>query len=384
MRALDAETGRPPADESGSGLGGLHGWLERRLTMRGWAHAAALAALLLATAFSFPVPQQAGPDNARILDERWGRVVDEKVADPLRDMARHHPPKTNEAKRTFRITAPAVGYATGTGRTGARGFALACGYALLLAAARLGQQLTGSRAGAASLTVMAAATYFGSAALVDYYWWFDSVAFAFLLAAMQVSRPGGRAAALVAAFFCDERALLVSPATALVGAPGASRRGAWAATGFAIGLYAALRAALTAVLDLETAVAGIGLDEAAKHASVAGWALWSGLEGGWLLVAVGLVRLGRTSEARAATTFWALYAATFVASCFLVHDVTRSLSFGVVFVFPLIAALRRRMPVASLHDLLLAAALASLVVPNVFVANRIDYQVDVVSCWLGR
>lgn len=380
MQALDDEAGRPAADERG----GFHRWLERRLCVPGWAHATAIAALLLATAFSFPVPQQAGADNARILDERWGRVVDEKVADPLRDMARHHPPKTNEAKRTFRITAPAVAYATGTGRTGARTFALACGYALLLATARLGQRLTGSRAGAASLTVMAAASYFGSAALVDHYWWFDSVAFAFLLAAMLTPQRAGRTAALVAAFFCDERALLVSPATALVGGPGTSRRGAWAATGVAIGLYAALRAGLTAALDLQTAVAGIGVEEAAKHVSVAGWALWSGLEGGWLLVGAGLVWLGRQPETRAATTVWVLYATAFAASCFLVHDVTRSLSFGFVFLFPLVAALRRRMPPAALHDLLLAAALASLIVPNVFVANRIDYQVDVVSHWLGR
>jgi len=112
----------------------------------------------------------------------------------------------------------------------------------------------GSRAAAFLVTLLLASGYFGTAALKDPFGWFDAIAYAFLLIASAARAPSWRALALLVAFFTDERALLVAPATLLacgVDPPArqALRQHAVATLG-AVTAYLAVRVTLTNAFGL--------------------------------------------------------------------------------------------------------------------------------------
>ena len=74
-------------------------------------------------------------------------------------------------------------------------------------------RVLGTRSAGFFTALLLAATYFGTAAFKDVFFWFDSVSYGLLLLAMAASRPSLRAMAMFAACFSDERALLVAPLT---------------------------------------------------------------------------------------------------------------------------------------------------------------------------
>lgn len=377
----------------GPGLAWFHARLERALSGRLWIPRVVVGSLLIACTFSVPGFEQGGRRAERAWRIKWPPVVAEKVGDPLRDMARRFEEGSNEAKRTFRISVPGFAYATRSGVPGAYLFNGLCGYVALHVAAGLGALLLGSRAGGAYVTLLLASTYFGTAALKDYFGWFDSTAFAFLLAALAARRPGWRAAALLVAFFTDERALLVSPAIVLAAAaagtaPGAAPLGRWreaaAAVAAALLAYLAIRVSLTLAFDMKNATQGIDLANFVHHVPALPLGLWAPFEGGWLLFGWGLRRLAAERGRLRSLSFAAAgYCLAYLLACLTVHDETRSMSYAFVFLFPLLAALRPRVAGSRLLDQLLLAAALSAVIPNVFVWKTFEYETNVVFWWLG-
>lgn len=361
--------------------------VERALEGRFWIPRAVAASLALAVVFSVP-----GYERDPALVARWGAwwrsFVELRTEKPLSDLARHYAPASNQAKRTFRLTGPGFGSWTRTGAAGAFAFSMLCGYVALHVAAALAFGLLGSRAAAFLVTLLLASGYFGTAALKDPFGWFDAIAYAFLLIATAARAPGWRALALLVAFFTDERALLAAPATLLGGAldpegPRPLRRQA-AATLLAVAAYLAIRAAITYAFGLAVATAGIDLVHAADHWQRALASLWSPFEGGWILFAFGAFRLlregGRTALATAAAGAWFL---AYLASCFLVADLTRSMAFAYVVLFPLLAALRSRVEPRRLAGVLLVSALVSLLAPNLFEWDFLDYELSLPLHLLG-
>jgi hypothetical protein len=364
-----------------AGLARAEPSLERRLQGRAWVPLSVLAALLVACLFSTPGFGWRSAVYERYARRNFRPAVELQIERPLSDMSRAFPAWTNQAKRTFRITAPAVALVTRSGVPGAVLFELLCGYAALHAAALLGERLLGSRSAGFSAALLLASNYFGTAALKDALFWFDSVAYGLLMLSMTASSPALRALAVCAACFTDERALLVLPLTLWRWGDDAPGLGAFrsevAATGAGAAAYLVLRIALRAAFGLRTATEGIGHKVlASQHASQLVACLWSPFEGAWLLVAVGcFVLLRQAGPGRRAAAAGLAYFAAYLAACFLVVDVTRSMSFAFVGVFPLLAALARRLGQARVRTLLLLAALVSLAAPNIFVWYDITYEV---------
>lgn len=357
--------------------------LERASSGRFWVPRLVLGSWALAFFFSVPGYERF-PEAIASTRPFWNRFVQHTIDHPLSDLARIFPAETNMAKRTFRITTPGVARLFGTGAWGAWAFGYVCGYVSLHAAALLSERILRSRAAASLVVLMLASSYFGSAAFKDAGGWFDSVSFAFLLVAAGSGATGWRSAALLAAFFNDERAILVAPATLLGSAAdarsGALRRQA-AALCAALAGYAALRAGATAFLDLGTARAGIEWSNASGHAERLFACLWSAFEGGWLLLLAGLPGLARSRWQ--GLGLLAVFLG-FAASCFLVVDLTRSLSFAWVFVFPLLAGLSRELRPGRLRSLLAAASLLTLVAPNLFEWDYLDFELGLVPRLAAR
>jgi hypothetical protein len=366
-----------------SHLAELEPALERRIPERGFVPLSVSTALLLAVLFSTPGFGPGSSEYERDVRRSWSPAVLIKIEDPLRDMSRAFPAATNQAKRTFRITAPAVAYVTGTGIRGAVIFEYACAYAVLHAAVVLGRRLLGTRGAGFWSALLLASTYFGSAAFKDAFYWFDSVAYGLLMLAMVASHPSLRALALFAACFSDERAFLVLPLTfACFGdAPEARRtwRGDVLATAAAGGAYLALRVALRLTLGLPLETAGIGAFVLA-HVLQAVPCLWAPFEGAWLVfLAGGALLLGRLGPVRPAALLAASFFPLYLLSCYLIVDVTRSMSFAFVALYPTLQLLAQRCDHARVRALLMLAALVSLLTPNLFVWHELTFEVGLLA-----
>ncbi|MCM2257698.1 MAG: hypothetical protein NDJ94_18850 [Vicinamibacteria bacterium] len=372
-----------------SSLAALEPRVERGLRGPLWVPLAAMLALLLAVVFSHP---GFGTNSAKFLERirpGWSQVVQLKLDDPLHDMSSSFEEGSNQAKRTFRLTAPAVGYATRAGLSGTIVFEYACAYAVLHSAVLLGWRLLGTRSAGFFAALLLASTYFGTAVLkTGAFFWYDSVSYGLLLLAMNASGSATRALALFAACFSDERALFVAPLTLVQWGATAEQRRAFRrevlATLAGTGAYLAVRIWLSVTFGLRTATQGIGLgpSDPVLHQAVA--CLWAPFEGGWLLLAVGAVALlakpwpGR-GIARAGFAFFGAY----VLSCFLVGDVTRSMAFACVAFFPLLKALTLRLDIPRVRATLMLASLVSLLVPNLFAGNDVTVEISLFAWLLG-
>lgn len=149
--------------------------------------------------------------------------------------------------------------------------------------------------------------------------------------------------------------------------------------------YLAIRVGLSLLLGLRTATAGIGLDGLSiSHLQQLVACLWAPFEGAWLLFGVGFVGLlGRPWVGRAAALGGFLYFGAYLLSCFLVTDVTRSMSFAFVAIFPLLKAMALRVDGARLRALLLLASLVSLLAPNLFVWHELTLEIGLFARILG-
>ena len=147
------------------------------------------------------------------------------------------------------------------------------------------------------------------------------------------------------------------------------------------GAYLTARAVLSYALQLPTSTAGIGAGVLlVSHLYQLVLCLWAPFEGAWLLIGVGaalLLREAWSGRRIAAAGF--LYWAAYVAACFLVLDSTRSMSYALVGVFPLLKAMTLRLEPARVRALLALAALVSLLVPNLFVWHDLSYEIGFLS-----
>jgi hypothetical protein len=361
-------------------LESFHDALDRRLQHRYWIPVSVAIAWALAIGFSVPGYTVAN----RAFQEQWSRayrtnVVNWKVDDPLADMTLRFDIHTNEAKRTYRITAPAMAYATRTGVDGAYRFNYLCNYFLLHGAILLAASLTGRRTAGLYVGLLLAATYIGTSSFKDLSGWFDATTFAFVILAATVRGPLLCGAAVLLALFSDERALLVGvlaiPTLAIPGAPAPTRE-AWRARILAVAGAYATYLGIRGVLTFGWGIGATPIPipwEALEHSlSVLRLSLWTPLEGGWLIVAAATWLLLREKE-RTIGLAYAAYFVAFLAANLFVFDTTRSISFGFLFLFPILPYLRERLG-NRLPSLLLAAAVVSLLSTNVFVLPWVDYE----------
>jgi hypothetical protein len=219
----------------------------------------------------------------------WNDVLKLKVDDPGYDYTRDFAPESNPAKRNFRITVPLMAHASGLGMRAVPFIRFALQGVLLVGLLLAAERACGDRLAALCAALAVAGTYVGTSVWMDEWRWLDNCAQAFMVLALVARRPAWAVAALLAAAFTDERALIAAPLIALFHAWTGGRRGlAWAPVA-AVPIYLGMRLFLSLALHLHNAAAGIGTaDMILPNLRVSPLGAWGALKGGWLLVALGL------------------------------------------------------------------------------------------------
>jgi hypothetical protein len=314
----------------------------------------------------------------------WRDVVKLKVDNPWFDYTRAFPAESNQAKRNFRITVPILAHATGFGIKAVPAVRFTLQAVLIICLLLAAERACGDRVAALAAALAVAGTYVGTSVWMDDWGWFDNCAQALMLLALALRRPFWVCAAVVAAAFTDERALIAVPLIALFHAWTGGRRGLVCSPVVAIPAYLLARLLVGVAFGIATTSAGIAtVDMILPNLRVSMLGAWSSLEGGWLLVAIACLVAVRAGNRRAAI-YLLIAAAAPVAASVLVIDFSRSASYA----FPAtLAALAlwagqsaaggTTVDRASLRRWAAIAAALSLLSPNVFIMGRTFVQKNV-------
>jgi hypothetical protein len=337
----------------------LDRWVARLLSRLGaftdrrhwiaWTVALACGISLIA---AFPSYDQLSTPGSKL---SWHAIL-VQVEHPL--TSRQYAAKSHESKLAFRLTVPVVGHVLGLGRTGLLILQGLAGLALLAVAAALLARLTGDRVIAALLTIATASTWAGATAFVDLRGIFDSVALALLAGAAYARRPALVALLVLAACFTDERAVLAAGFIAVFHEAVTRRRALVAATAAGIAAYAAGRLYLAHVTDLHTGGGGVHVGDFWNQGILGAW---TGVEGLWLVIALGAAALLVQRRFLLAAVLAVLCAAVAVAAT-AVLDTTRSFTFMLPMLFVAVGLLGSE-PSERLRRVALAASVASILWP---------------------
>ena len=217
--------------------------------------------------------------------------------------AHHYNPESHEAKMVLRLVPPLVGRALHLGVVGYCVFQFLCFVILGYALARVLLRASESAA-IATMGVIAMATAMpGMLWNDDLRGLFDGTALMFMILAMLFRNPLAIAACLFLGEFTDERAIIAAPLIFGFHLMNDGRefptdwrtllRGNWRSAAVIAAVLACLaaREALYLKLGLATGRSASDLWYIEHNINEWGVGVWSGLEGGWLVVAAGLLVL---------------------------------------------------------------------------------------------
>jgi hypothetical protein len=300
---------------------------------------------------------------------KW-RDVELKFDHPMLDTGRIFPAGSHESNLTFRLTVPILAHVFHLHRAGLLIFFAFIGILLLYLVLKVAFTLSASRRVALFVCLSTACTWPGATAFHElrggYY---DALALCLLLAACATPSALLASVFLFLAAWTDERALLASSFVFLLYACNGTgiRRfllGKPAAVVAAAAAYLGIRAYLTATHSYAGAT-GVGLSVLAQQINVIPLAIWTGLGGSWILVAIGLLALFLEKRYLAAAGFCAALAGMIGASL-VVTDVTRSMSYCLPAVLVAIAALSSSERVIQIEKLAAISAAISVLVPTYY------------------
>lgn len=349
----------------------LLGWFERLAEGERWLLKTALAATLLALLCSFPRPAA----TTRIGSApEWGPLR-EQIAHPLTPGA--HDPASHAAKTAFRLVAPSLAHLLGLGPAGLKLLEVCCGLLLFVLVAVAAERTSGERRLAVLTTLLVASCFMGITAFVEHRGFFDGVALLGLALACAWRNPLAVLMGVSLACWTDERGALAAGLVALLHfseAPaeaGAKRAldPCCLAVALALGLYGAGRAWLAARYGLQTPLAGTGAHYLVRQLNNLPLGLWTGLEGGWLLVLAAGVSLWRAGR-RALLGCAVLAGGLVIGAAFSVWDITRSMIYLLPALFLALRLLREHEPAPARLTLCRVAFLLSLLWPNLYTAGK--------------
>jgi hypothetical protein len=355
--------------------GRINAGIDRILSGPYWKLKALCAVAAISLFRAFPSYDALGTDFHR---GTW-RDVQIKFDHPLIDTSRIFAPGSHESKLTFRLTVPILAHILHLDETGLLILFALAGVVLLYLVLKVTFTLTASKRAALFVCLATACTWPGEAAFHElrggYY---DALALCLLVAAFATSSSLLTATFLFLAAWTDERALIASSFVLLFHA----RRGKTAALIVAAAAYLGTRAYLTATHS-DVDVSGIGFAIFLQQLNVIPLAIWSGLGGAWILVAVGLIALFREERYLAAAGFCGALAVMIVASLAVV-DVTRSMAYCLPAVFVALTVLNPK----QIEKLSVIAAAISLLVPSYYLEGSAGfwwlYPLPVqIARWLG-
>ncbi|HBP18156.1 MAG TPA: hypothetical protein DEA08_10235 [Planctomycetes bacterium] len=349
----------------------LCAWFERLAAGERWLLKTALAATLLALLCSFPRPAA----TTQIGSAPEWEPLREQIAQPL--SPREHDPAGHAAKTAFRLVAPGLAHLLGLGPAGLKLFEALCGVLLFALVALAAERTSGERRAAVLVTLLVASCFMGISAFVEHRGFFDAVALLGLALACAWRNPAAVLVGVSLACWTDERGALAAGLVALlhfVEAP--AERGVkrvadpcCLAVALALGLYAGGRAWLGARYGLHTPLAGTGARYLVNQLNNLPLGLWTGLEGGWLLVLAAGLALWRAGR-RALLLGAILAGGLVIGAAFSVWDITRSLIYLLPCLFLGLRVLREHEPAPARLTLCRVAFVLSLLWPNLYAAGK--------------
>ncbi|MGD0013564.1 MAG: hypothetical protein ABSD56_03940 [Bryobacteraceae bacterium] len=347
----------------------------RVLSDRHWKRASVFAVLLVSLFRAFPSYDAL----ATAYDKGTWRDAMVQVDDPFADMSRFFPDESHQSKMTFRLTVPVLAHIFHLHRTGILVFSALLGIVLLYSVLTVAFKITGSRKAAFFVCLAAACSWSGETAFHElrggYY---DAAALCLLVLAATTESFPLTAITVFLAAWTDERALIASSFVFLLSISQAERVGprsflagkraailiAWAA-------YLATRVYLTAAHSLTVSTGNVGLSVFRQQTNVIPLGVWTGLGGGWLLVACGIAALLLARRYRMTAAFCGALGVT-IGLGLLVLDVTRSMAYCLPAVFVGLSVLSRSQPLEETESLAVLSGIVSLIVPEYHVQGRTD------------
>jgi hypothetical protein len=333
--------------------------IDRILSGPYWKLKALLVVAAVALFRAFPSYDALASDFHRAT---W-RNVQIKFDHPLIDTSRIFAPGSHESKLAFRLTVPLLAHVFHLGETGLLIFFGLVGLLLLYLVLKVVFALTGSKRAALFVCLATACAWPGQAAFHElrggYY---DAVVLCLLVAACATSSSLLTAALVFLAAWTDERALIASSFVFLF-----QRRGKSIAVVVAAVAYLGIRAYLTATQS-GVDVGGVGFAVLVQQLNVIPLAIWSGLSGAWILVALGAIAFVREKRYLAAAGFCGALAVMIVASLAVV-DTTRSMAYCLPAVFVALTVLNPK----KIERLSAIAAAISLLVPSFYLEGSTGF-----------
>ena len=353
-------------------VGRFLAWIERLADSRRWVLWTALAATALVLVFSFPPPRA----TVRIGEApEWGPLYG-KLAHPLTPQNQEDP-GSHGAKTAFRLSVPVVAHVLGLGPRSLKLLEILAGIALFALVAVGAERASGDRRCAVLVALLTASCFPGISAFVEHRGFFDAVAFLGLALACAWRSPVAVFCGVSLAAWTDERGMIAAGLVALLHFADAPRQGgarrfldARVLAVVAAGLvYAGGRQILAARFGLSTPLAGTGLGFLIAQMNNAPLGIWTGLEGGWLLVLAASLVLWRQGR-RTLLLASLLAGGGVVVVALMVWDITRSMAFVLPALFLSLRVLRDHESREDLTKLCRVAFVIALLWPNYYVAGK--------------
>ena len=357
----------------------IQNFAERLTSGKLWTVTGTVVVLLICLFMSFP--RVLLLTAKEVEGSNWMAIM-QKVDDPFFDLLDRYNPRSAAANMNFRLTVPVIAHPFGIMISPAGLLAIQAGFGVLLLylVIRTTFRITDDRLTALYMGILVASIYAGITAFVELRGRFDGVALCFLmLALMRRNSPliilsiflaswtderGLIASSLVFVFYALETSLAANKLTlrSMLNRYSLSVVAAWI-------LYFVTRIIATVVLGLTNHGGGdLGISYFIDQFGNFPMALWTGLEGGWLLVLVAFALLLR--QRRYLATLLILAAVTvIIVVAQMVIDKTRSMAYLLPVLFVMLLVLRQD-SVRAVRRLCLIAALVSLVAANYYAGGE--------------
>lgn len=338
--------------------------IERVVSGPNWRLKALLAIAALSLLRAFPSYDALA---TKFVEETW-RDVQIKFEHPLLDTSKAFSPDAHQSNLTFRLVVPMLAHIFRLHERGLLILSAFAGLLLLYQILAIVYNATSSRRAAFLICLATACVWPGEAAYHElrggYY---DAITICLSVCAFATSSPAGAFAFLFLAAWTDERGLIAAPFLFLLSVFNGARfyQGKAGAAIAAATAYLCTRAYLTTAHSYPVRpTAALEFQILSQQVNVIPLAIWSGLSGSWIIVALGVAALFLQRRLNAG-----LFAATLIATITIsltVVDVTRSMAFCLPAVFVAVAALSRTESLQRVERIAALAAIISFVVPTFY------------------
>lgn len=356
----------------------------RAIRGRNWRPRAAFYALLVSLFFNMPrLDTFLWQMDINSPWNSWETTL-RKSQDLLYDPATNHPLVSNDAKHLWRLTVPFMIRVLGLTIPGMVAFQMLCGFVMLYLSVTLAFQITADRRAAFWLTITLGCTIAGLASFAWVDGHFDGIAVMLMLLACLSTHPVVIGSLVFSLTWFDERGAIAAAVILLchVTRTATDNRWSWrtviqwrsVAVIVACALHLSLRVALAEANGLPLArTDGATLALVAQQASAYLFVTVSGaFEGGWLIVAGGVLILIASRNWLLGLAYIGLIVATFALSLY-VYDVSRTIIYLIPLLYSALMIIKRSHSEAYLQRMILSAFAISAIFPTLLIQGQLIF-----------